>query len=507
VQAFLASVLAQEYDSWELHLINGQGGGEVFSEVIANLGDPRLINGPSSPKAFSSNTWGYEATNYAIEKMLHDKVPCEYFLFTNADNLYARGFLKTGLPGMLSGLDLLGFNFVTRYLQATGHEHMPMLDAGFAMSHIDLGAVLVSAKPIKEANIRFNPDNNITTDWSFFEAILNLSNGRSATFYPEMHFIHQLLQVNRSEIRDPPASHRSSFSQEQAAEEMIQNSSTHGASSADPHTLSIQSPGMHQFSDSSELALTFITITDDFFETNLGASSLWKQRNTLKHEWLVIKNDRGAGISDLYAQAQGVAHNPLLVFVHPDVMLPDDWYANFMLKLAQLEAVDPNWAVLGTAGVPLDFTYEMDGRLKIASIITDGMSSPTRADNSADPEPFTFTTGIDNLPVQSLDEHLLVLRAGPLKFDPNLPGFDLYGTDIVLSARQAGLKSYLLNINVKHKTVDADGNTFNPNEWWLKYNSADYQNRAEVTKVYMLNKWRASKFLPVYGTGFDLLDC
>jgi len=192
VRSFLASIADQEYDSWELHLINGQGGGDVFSEVVDNLGDSRISNGPSSPEAFSSNTWGYEATNYAIEEMFRTrKVPCEYFLFTNADNLYARAFLKTGLPGMRSGLDLLGSNFVTRYLQPTGHEHMPMLDAGFTKSHIDLGAVLVSAKPLKAANIRFKPENDITTDWSFFETILKRSHGKSSDFYSELNFIHQ----------------------------------------------------------------------------------------------------------------------------------------------------------------------------------------------------------------------------------------------------------------------------------------------------------------------------
>jgi len=197
VRAFLASIASQEYDSWELHLINGQGGGDVFQKVVDNIGDSRISNGPTSPEIFSSNTWGYEATNYAIEKMLDYKVPCEYFLFTNADNLYARGFLKTGLAGMRAGLDLLGENFVTRYLQPTEHmlgknyEHMPMLEAGFKMSHIDLGAVLVSAKPMKAGNIRFKPENNITTDWTFFETILNRSGGKSSTFSQEVHFIHQ----------------------------------------------------------------------------------------------------------------------------------------------------------------------------------------------------------------------------------------------------------------------------------------------------------------------------
>lgn len=141
------------------------------------------------------------------------------------------------------------------------------------------------------------------------------------------------------------------------------------------------------------------------------------------------------------------------------------------------------------------------------SSITDGMTSPTRNDSTAKPTAVTFATGTDSAPVQSLDEHLLVLRAGSPKFDANLPGFDLYGTDIVLSARQAGMKSYLLNTNVKHKTEGADGTAFNTREWWLKYNSDDFQKRANATKAYMQNKWCSSKFLPVYGTAFDVTEC
>jgi len=263
-------------------------------------------------------------------------------------------------------------------------------------------------------------------------------------------------------------------------------------SGTNPHTLSILSTGMRQSSQPSDLVVTFITVTDAFFKTNLGASSLWKQRDTLPHEWLVIKNDKNAAISELYAKAQSEAQHPLLVFLHPDVMLPDDWYTNFRLKLAQLEAVDPNWGVLGTAGVALKWSPQNDVDNKIASSITDTAG--------------TYTSGMDNLPVQCLDEHLLVLRNGSPKFDPNLPGFDLYGTDIVLSARKAGLTSYLLNMNVKHKTVDPEGKPFILKEWLLKFNDAGYQKRAEATKAYMQNKWCTSKFLPVYGPGFDLFS-
>jgi len=207
VQAFLASMVAQNYISWELHLLNAQGGGEVFTELVGSLGDDRLLSGPSSPDTFGTNTWGYEATNYAVEQLFAANAPCEYFLFTNADNLYARGFLATGIPGMLEQRDLLGFNFVTRYVQpSTNLGHMPMADAGFRLGKIDLGAVLVSAKAMQESGIRFNLEHGEITDWKFFEEMIARPGSRGYLWYPELHYIHQLLQVNSSQSPDASAS-------------------------------------------------------------------------------------------------------------------------------------------------------------------------------------------------------------------------------------------------------------------------------------------------------------
>lgn len=237
--------------------------------------------------------------------------------------------------------------------------------------------------------------------------------------------------------------------------------------------------------------ISFISVKDPFFETNLGMTSLWQNRHDLPHQWLLLDNVQGVGIAALYAQAQANAAHPLQVFVHPDVLLPEDWYSNFMLKLARIESFDSNWGVLGTAGVPLDWTpFHLWGKSKIASSISDFFNN--------------FNSGSDNMSVQSLDEHLLVLRKGSPSFDPNLPGFDLYGTDIVCSARKAGMKAYLLNTALRHKTVGTDGNPFNAAAWWAKFYDPSFISRASTSKVYLQSKWNQSGFLPVYGTAFDV---
>lgn len=205
VRAFLASISAQTYPAWQLHLLNGQGGGEVFQELVASFKDARIANGPSVHFPFVSNTWGYEATNFALDQILpNPKAHCEYLLFTNADNLYGRYFLETGLPGMIKGHDLLGFNFVTRYVQPQlARAHMPMVDPGFAPGKVDLGAVLVSAKAVMESSDRFDTTQGFEgdlrmQDWKFFEKILQRPAGGGKVFYGELQYIHQLLQTSNS---------------------------------------------------------------------------------------------------------------------------------------------------------------------------------------------------------------------------------------------------------------------------------------------------------------------
>jgi len=236
-------------------------------------------------------------------------------------------------------------------------------------------------------------------------------------------------------------------------------------------------------------AITFITVHDPFFATNLGNSSIWLTRRTLPHEWLLLDNSENSNISNLYYRAQSVAAHDLLVFLHPDVILPEEWYQNFMQKLDKIEAIDPDWGVLGTAGVPRDWNSNSSFPPRVASCITDCLT--------------TYKTGVDSLPVQALDESLLVLRRNTsVNFDAHLPGFDLYGMDIVQTARYEGMVSYLLNLPIRHKTVDVDGTIYNMSAFREKVLSPEYMARLSYSSQYFRNKWCDSGFLPVYGTSF-----
>jgi len=239
--------------------------------------------------------------------------------------------------------------------------------------------------------------------------------------------------------------------------------------------------------------VTFVTLRDSFFETNLGRSSLWKNRGSLPHQWIVL--EPGDSITPLYVRAQAAAVHKLRVFLHADVFLPEDWYQDFMIKLTKIEDIDPHWGVVGAAGVPLDWYH---GSKKYEEKMATSVTVMSK----------TWTSGIDSMPVQALDEFLLVLnRDTSPSFDPLLPGVDLFGTDIVLSVRAAGKKAYLLNTKVLHKTIGSDGLPFDPKSFRDKVRSPSYRARAWTTKMYLQQKWCGSGLLPVYGTIYDVLPC
>lgn len=240
------------------------------------------------------------------------------------------------------------------------------------------------------------------------------------------------------------------------------------------------------------LPITFITIRDPFFEHNLGASLLWKERSALPHQWILLDNSKNQSVSSLYAAAYPRAQHDLLVHLHSDVLLPDDFYHNFIRKFANISAIDPEWGVLGTAGILADWNGTGPRRVKTSISSMNG----------------TFHSGEDNMVMQSFDEAFLVIRRGSsIMFDPQLPGLDLYGTDIVLSARHTGRQAYLLNLHIRHKTIDIDGRDYDTNKFLAKFHDPAYKDRARVTQDYLTNKWCGFHLLPVYGCGFHVEDC
>ena len=117
------------------------------------------------------------------------------------------------------------------------------------------------------------------------------------------------------------------------------------------------------------------------------------------------------------------------LWLHQDVILPEDWFDNFHKQLALALERWPDLATLSD--------YGLNSRGQRAGLLLD------RGELLQEELPLPCLA-------RSFDEHLIGLRASAgLRFDPAL-GFDLYGTDVVLCAEAAGLPAAVLPLYCEH---------------------------------------------------------
>lgn len=152
----------------------------------------------------------------------------------------------------------------------------------------------------------------------------------------------------------------------------------------------------------------------------------------------------------------------IIIFVHQDVYLPAGALDTLEAQLAALSRRAPAWAIAGVIG----------GTAARHLIGETWCSGHQRLLGARIAEPVEVVT---------LDELLLIVRvASGLRFDPQLPGFHLYGADAILTAQASGHSAWVIDLPVVHHScpeISLGGG----------YLSA-YR--------YMQRKWR--KALPVY---------
>jgi hypothetical protein len=158
----------------------------------------------------------------------------------------------------------------------------------------------------------------------------------------------------------------------------------------------------------------------------------------------------------------------LVVFAHQDVYFPNGWLDSLHRTLDLLSSTDPNWGVLGVwGGVP-------DGG-------PPGHMYWTGVHGTAG-KPFN---GVRE--VRSLDEVVLILRkSSGIRFDENLAGYHLYGTDICLEANRRGRKCYVFPGFCVHNTNAYD---MLPLGFWKGY-------------LFLRSKWRSE--LPINTPCIDI---
>jgi hypothetical protein len=136
--------------------------------------------------------------------------------------------------------------------------------------------------------------------------------------------------------------------------------------------------------------------------------------------------------SAAYNQALADSTAERLVLLHQDVYLPKGFLDRLNARLDELDRLDPDWAVAGVVG--MDEAGAAYGR-----VWSSGLGRLTGADGGLP------------APVDTMDEVLLVVRrASGIGFDPDLPSYHLYATDIVQIAKARGLKSYVIDAKIIH---------------------------------------------------------
>ena len=142
------------------------------------------------------------------------------------------------------------------------------------------------------------------------------------------------------------------------------------------------------------------------------------------------------------------AKTDVIVLVHQDVYLPKGWIGVVQKALESLSEQDPKWAVAGVWGGRRAGKFV--GHLYCAGLqrVLGAASMPATE-------------------VDSLDEVLLILRrSSGVRFDEQLAGFHMYGTDLCQEAKSRGLKSYAIAAFCIHNT---NGYRMLPLDFWRAY--------------------------------------
>lgn len=135
-----------------------------------------------------------------------------------------------------------------------------------------------------------------------------------------------------------------------------------------------------------------------------------------------------------FRAAMNTCTSDVVVFVHQDVYLPSQWESRLLHSIAQLETIDPNWAVLGVYGMTPAGAH-------VGCVWSSGLDTVFG-------KPFDVPA-----PVESIDEVLIVLRrSSGVEFDPELPGYHLYATDLVQTALSKGLGAYAIYAPIIHNS-------------------------------------------------------
>ena len=152
-------------------------------------------------------------------------------------------------------------------------------------------------------------------------------------------------------------------------------------------------------------------------------------------EYLYLDNSAGNGFDAFsgYNLFLDRAVGEYLILCHQDILLLEEGREALEARLAELDRLDPAWALCGNSG------GVVDGGLAIR--ITD----PHGADQSRGRFPARAL---------ALDENFIVARRDAnLALSSDLAGFHLYGAELCIVADLLGRSAYVVDFHLRHKSA------------------------------------------------------
>lgn len=141
-----------------------------------------------------------------------------------------------------------------------------------------------------------------------------------------------------------------------------------------------------------------------------------------------------------FAKVLAQANEPYIVFCHQDVRLDKGHgFAHLLSIVNDMNESEPNWAVLGNAGMTTGFEYILR------------VSDPYGKHH------------YEQLPqrVVSLDENFLLVRAqSRICFSSDLTGFHFYAADLCLNALRGSRSCHVVDFHLTHLSTGNQGRDF-----------------------------------------------
>jgi hypothetical protein len=192
----------------------------------------------------------------------------------------------------------------------------------------------------------------------------------------------------------------------------------------------------------ADLVFSIATLVTDHDEYNAMRESFTANGFDGDCEFFLLDNsetnthDGYRGFNTVLQKARG----EYVIFCHQDVRLDFDGRDVLEKRLAELDDLDPAWALAGNAG---------------------GLENGSVAIRITDPRRADQRTGAFPSRVCSLDSNFfLVKNETRVAFSRDLYGFYFYGSDICMQAEMRGYRAYVIDFHLRHLSAGNVGQAF-----------------------------------------------